>query len=85
MAAATGRADICVIYLDKKYPIEMKIRYSDNTYDEGALQLLGYMDVLGCDKGWLVVFDPRTTPSWDEKLFCKHVDAEGKAITVFGC
>ena len=85
MAAATGRADICVIYLDKKYPIEMKIRYSDDTYAEGVEQILGYMDILGCDKGWLVVFDHRATPTWEERLFCKAANAGGKTVNIYGC
>ena len=85
MAAATGRADICVIYQDKKYPIEMKIRYSNDTYAEGVEQILGYMDILGCDKGWLVVFDHRATPTWEERLFCRDADAGGKTVKIYGC
>jgi len=85
MAAGTGRADICVIYLNKKYPIEMKIRYSENTYNAGIKQILGYMDTLGCDKGWLVIFDQRSLTDWDEKLFCREEDAGEKLVMVYGC
>jgi len=85
MAAATGRVDICVIYLNRKYPIEMKIRYDENTYAEGVEQILGYMDILGCDKGWLVVFDHRVTPGWEERLFFRDVEVDGKKVKIYGC
>ena len=85
MAAGTGRADLCVVYRDKKYPIEMKIRHGDNTYTAGTEQILEYMDTLGCNKGWLVVFDQRVTLSWDERLFSKEVNADGKIVAVYGC
>jgi hypothetical protein len=85
MAAATGRADLCVIYMGRKYPIEMKIRYGDDTYTEGVEQILRYMDILGCTKGWLVVFDHRVTPSWGERLFCRRMEVEGKTVMLYGC
>jgi len=85
MAAGTGRADICVIYLNKKYPIEMKIRYNDKTHDEGINQILRYMDTLGCNMGWLVIFDRRDSSGWDEKLFCRREYIFGKTVTVYGC
>jgi len=85
MAAGTGRADLCVIYLNKKYPIELKIRYNENTYDIGVEQILRYMDVLGSDKGWLVMFDHRSLITWDKRLFCKEEIIGDKTVTVFGC
>jgi len=85
MVAGTGRADLCVIYLNKKYPIEMKIRYSENTYYAGIEQILRYMDILGSDKGWLVIFDHRNLTTWDERLFCKKEVIGGKTVMIFGC
>ena len=85
MAAASGRVDLCVIYLGKKYPIELKIRYDEKTYAEGLEQTLAYMGALGCAKGWLVVFDHRKTPAWEEKLFVRKEDACGKTVMIYGC
>ena len=85
MAAATGRVDLCVVYRDRKYPIELKIRYDDETYAEGLEQTASYMEILGCDKGWLVVFDRRKTPSWDERLFVRKELVNGKTVTIYGC
>ena len=85
MAAATGRADLCVIYRDRKYPIEMKIRYDDKTYAEGTEQILKYMDILGCVKGWLVVFDHRGSLTWEDRIFSRKTEAGGKTVMVYGC
>ena len=85
MAAASGRADLCVIYQGRKYPIEMKIRYNDRVYDEGVEQILRYMDILGCDKGWLVVFDQRVSLNWEERTFSRKVETDGKTVMTYGC
>ena len=85
MAAATGRADLCVEYNEKRYPMEMKIRRTDKAYEDGVKQILGYMDILGCDKGWLVVFDNRKNTSWDERIFNRRVISDGKTVMIYGC
>jgi hypothetical protein len=84
-AAARRRADLCVVYAGQKYPIELKIRRSDKTYTDGIEQIAGYMDLLGCRRGWLVVFDNREDIPWEEKLFVKIQAAGEREITVVGC
>jgi hypothetical protein len=85
MAAATGRVDLCVEYQEHRYPIELKIRRCDSTYTEGLKQTAGYMDKLGSEEGWLVLFDQRKGLSWEDKLYAKKEDIDSKIITVFGC
>jgi hypothetical protein len=65
--------------------IELKLHYGEKTYDEGKEQLVGYMDKLGCTKGWLIVFDRRKTVSWDEKIFWQTHKVAGKIIHIVGC
>jgi hypothetical protein len=84
MAAGTGRLDICLIYENRKYPIELKIRYGEKYVEKGIEQTARYMDTLGCSEGWLAVFDRRTTVKWDDKLFMKKETVEGKTVTVVG-
>ena len=84
MAAATGRVDLCVIYNGKKYPIELKIRRGARTYDEGVRQITSYMDTLGCDTGWLLIFDENKTTAPSERLFIKTETINNKTINVFG-
>jgi len=84
MAAGKGRVDICLIYNDKKYPIELKIRRNEKTLPEGIDKTLRYMDTFGCSEGWLVFFDRRTNIKWKEKIFMKKEKVDGKTITIIG-
>ncbi|MCP4696874.1 MAG: ATP-binding protein, partial [Gammaproteobacteria bacterium] len=85
MASGNGRLDLCLHYRGGKYPVELKIRYGENTCPEGRDQLAGYMDKLGCTEGWLAVFDRRVTVAWDDKIFWKTHETDGKRIHTAGC
>ncbi|MDR3239924.1 MAG: AAA-like domain-containing protein [Clostridiales bacterium] len=84
-AAGTGRVDLCVEVQRCKYPIELKLRYSDQTYMEGIQQTLAYMETLGCGRGWLLVFDLRKKVSWEKKIFVRKEQVAGKTVCVYGC
>ena len=84
-ASGRERMDLCVIYDQKKYPIELKIRYSEPVVQDGFSQLSHYMTTLGENTGWLVVFDRRKTKTWDEKIFWETENREGKIIHHVGC
>jgi hypothetical protein len=84
LAAGTGRADLCVIYENEKYPIELKIFRINKTLSEGLTQTLGYMDTFGCSEGWLVIFDQNPETPWDDKIYLKKEKIEGKTVTVIG-
>ncbi|MDM8528340.1 ATP-binding protein [Anaerolineales bacterium HSG24] len=84
LAEGTGRLDLCVHYGEFSYPIELKLRYSDKTYEEGKDQLTDYMDKMGCREGWLIVFDKRKKPTWDKKIFWKTHQIDGKIIHIVG-
>ena len=83
-AAGTGRADLCVVYEGHKYPIELKIYRSEKTVSDGIKQTLQYMDTFGCTEGWLAIFDQRPEISWDDKIYMKKENMEGKTVTVIG-
>jgi hypothetical protein len=85
IASGRKRLDLCVSYQQNRYPIELKLRYGDKTYKEGQDQLVEYMDKLGCEEGWLIVFDRRKTVSWDKKIFWRTKLVAKKTIHVVGC
>jgi hypothetical protein len=35
--------------------------------------------------GWLVLFDLRKEVAWEDKLFVREVEHDGKVIRVVGC
>jgi hypothetical protein len=84
MASGSGRLDLCLLYENRKYPIELKIRYGEKYFEEGLAQTARYVDVHDCKEGWLVVFDRRTTVKWEDKLYFKKETVDGKAVSVVG-
>jgi hypothetical protein len=84
MAAGTGRLDLCLIYENQKYPIELKIRHSEKYIEEGLTQTARYADAHGCPEGWLAIFDRRPNITWEKKIYLKKEIVDGKTITVVG-
>ena len=84
MAAGTKRTDLCLIYEDQKYPIELKIRRGEKSVKEGIEQTIGYMDTFGCAEGWLAVFDQRPEIDWNDKIYMKKETTDGKTVTIVG-
>ncbi len=85
MASGNDRLDLCMHYQEGKYPIELKLRYGEKTYQEGKDQLAGYMDKLDCTEGWLIVFDRRKKTPWSKKIFWKTPKIAEKTIHIVGC
>jgi hypothetical protein len=84
MAADTSRLDICVVYEGQKYPIEIKLYRGKKYVEKGLGQTARYMDILGCDEGWLAIFDQRTNIKWNKKIFMQKETVDGKTVTVVG-
>ena len=85
MSLGTKRADLCVVYGERKYPVELKIQQSMRSLPESLKQVSEYMDKTGADTGWLVIFDRDTEKPWDDKIYMKEEQVDGKKITVAGC
>jgi len=79
------RADICVLYKEDKYPIELKILQNQRSLSESLKQTAAYMDKMGVAEGWLVLFDKEPGKSWDEKIYMRKESLDNKVITVVGC
>ena len=85
MALGKKRSDLCIVYDEHKYPIEIKIFRGEKSIADGLSQLAGYMDKVGENSGWLVLFDRDATKLWDEKIYMRKEMINGKEITVAGC
>jgi hypothetical protein len=84
MATGNGRLDLLMRYNDRKYPIELKIRYGEKYIEDGLDQTFRYMDLHCCNEGWIVVFDRRPTVKWEDKLYMRKETVDGKTVTVVG-
>jgi len=84
IAAGSKRLDLYIEYRGSNYPIELKIRYGEQIYQEGIEKLADYMDKLACREGWLIVFDKRRNTLWEDKIFWRSSRVGEKTIHVVG-
>jgi hypothetical protein len=85
MAFGRQRADLCVVYDGQKYPIELKILQNMRGNAKGIEQILGYMDKVGSNTGWLVIFDRSPKKSWGKKIYTRVEKVGEKRVTIVGC
>ncbi|MFN7918926.1 MAG: ATP-binding protein [Bryobacteraceae bacterium] len=89
-ALGRRRTDLLVVW---KHPngtqravIECKIqrRSLEQTIAEGLPQTADHMDRSGADEGHLVIFNREAGASWEEKIFSREAEHEGKRIRIWG-
>ena len=88
-AAARGRVDLVVEYAGERFVLELKRippehRTAAAVEAEGVTQLAGYLDTLGMDEGWLILFDQRKGRSWKKRLWRKEVLVGHRRLHLIG-
>ena len=95
-AVGRGRTDLLIEWHQmvgsqvqiRKYVIECKVRTArvglERLIREGLEQTAAYMDSCGAEAGHLVIFDLRPGLSWEERLYRKGPEPDGRPITVWG-
>jgi hypothetical protein len=83
-ALGRRRLDLCVHMGPHRYPVELKLRYSDKTEADGLAQLGEYMDSCGAKEGWLVIFDRRPERPWDERITWRTAQSGTRTIHIVG-
>ncbi len=84
------RTDLLVIWPypdgEQRAVLELKLLYKtlDETIAQGLEQTWAYMDKSGTGVGYLIIFDRDEKRSWEEKLFVREEEYQGKRIKVWG-
>jgi hypothetical protein len=78
------RVDLLLHWHTQRIVIELKVKRGNKTLEEGLLQTAEYMDIANATEGHLVIFDPISTKSWDEKIFTQQHVVGKYTITVWG-
>lgn len=84
-ALGRGALDLLVTWGEQRVPIEVKLRRHTETEAEAFGQILRYLDALGLDEGWLVLFDLRSSAPWATRLSLRTETVDGRRIHVVGC
>lgn len=83
MALGSLRLDLCVIFGEFRYAVELKMKR--NYREPQSLdQFAAYLDRLGLAEGWMPVFDEDKTRPWADKLFLRDLVHGGKTIHIVG-
>ena len=67
--------------------LELKIRRDslEKTIEDGLKQTYGYMDTVGSvDEGHLIIFDRTQEKSWEERIWHRQYEYNGRPIIVWG-
>ncbi|MGP8321833.1 MAG: AAA-like domain-containing protein [Methanosarcinaceae archaeon] len=83
MALGNGRIDMLVKFKKQRFAFELKIRWRDYTIEDGKEQLHRYLDKVGLNEGYLVIYETRKK-SWDEKIYWKEIKYKNKKIIMVG-
>ncbi len=70
------RLDLIATFFQHQYLIELKIWYGEEAHQKGLSQLANYLDRLGLDTGYLVIFDHNKKKIWKKDW----VEVQGKRI-----
>lgn len=84
MAVGNGRIDLLVKFHKQRTAMELKIYRGKKSIEKAKKQLDRYLDRLGLNEGYLILFDPRKG-DWEEKLYTKEMTYNHKKIIMVGC
>lgn len=83
--SSAGEMDILAFYQDQRFIVETKIWYSQSKYEEGKIQLVGYLKAAGLSKGYMVIFDEQieSNPLLEAEDAVFEVSVDGKTLRVY--
>ncbi|MFZ4428133.1 MAG: AAA family ATPase [Saprospiraceae bacterium] len=86
MAVGNGRTDLAVFWREQVIPIELKMNHDQYSQSEGLQQLARYMDKLGQQHGYLVLFEKKNSEElpWEQRIRKETFQVEGKEIVLLG-
>lgn len=77
--------DLLVEWRGERHVIETKLRRDTETEADALEQVSDYLDGLGVEEGWLVMFDLRSKLPWTERLWQRTVEVGTRRIHMVGC
>jgi hypothetical protein len=86
MAVGNGRTDLAVFWKTQVIPIEIKMHHDKWSEPDGLQQLARYMDKLGQQRGYLVLFEKKNAEElpWEQRIRREVHSVEGKEVVVLG-
>ena len=83
-ALGRKRTDLLISWKAQRFVIELKIKRQESDEAKGLEQTASYMDKSKATEGHLVLFDRDPKKTWEEKIFRRKEQVQGKTIEVWG-
>lgn len=83
-ALGRKRVDLLISFGSQQIVAELKVRRDEKTMAEGLVQTVEYMDINNATEGHLVIFDPRSAKTWDDKIFQRQETIGKYTVNVWG-
>ena len=82
MALGSGRCDLLVEYAGERFVIELKINYDSYTLEDGKDQISRYLDKLGLEHGYLILFETKKSDvvPWELRLKWTELEHEWRGV-----
>ena len=80
-----GALDLVIHWRSTRHLIEVRLRRDTQTEARALAQVAGYMDRAGLAEGWLVMFDMRSSASWDDRIYARDTTVGQRLIHLIGC
>ena len=86
MAIGNGRTDLAIYWKTQVVPIELKMHHDKWSQSDGLQQLSRYMDKLGQQRGYLVIFEKKNSTElpWEQRIRREIHQVDGKEIVLLG-
>ena len=86
MAVGNGRTDLAVFWKEQLFPIEIKMHHDARSETQGIQQLSRYMDKLGQQRGFLVLFEKKSSDElpWEQRIRREIHTVDNKEIVLLG-
>jgi hypothetical protein len=83
-ALGKGALDLLITWKTQRIAIELKVWRRPTTESKGLKQLSEYLDSLGLQEGWLMIFND-SVADWDARIFVRTETVGHRTIHVVGC
>ena len=86
MALGNGRTDLVVFWQEQVIPVEIKMIHNARSQPDGLQQLSRYMDRLGQRRGYLVLFEKKSSRDlpWEQRIRRELHELDGREIVLLG-
>ena len=86
MAVGNGRTDLAVFWKNQVLPIEIKMHHDARSQPQGLQQLARYMDKLGQKRGYLVLFEKKSSEElpWEQRIRRETHVVDDKEVVLLG-